>query len=59
MFDPQILEIIEEMLNLCIAAQATPEQVKSVAIECLNATMDMGTDQIKYLAEEINKAIGM
>lgn len=37
--------------------KATPEQVKNVAYECLNATMTMGTDQIKSLAEDINQAI--
>ena len=39
--------------------KATPEQVKSVAYECLNATMTMDTSQIKSLAEDINKAIGI
>lgn len=38
--------------------KATPEQVKSVAYECLNATMTMDTAQIQSLAEEINTAIG-
>ena len=38
--------------------KATPEQVKKVAYECLNATMTMDTSQVQNLAEEINKAIG-
>jgi len=37
--------------------KATPDQVKSVAYECLNATMTMDTTQIQLLAEEINNAI--
>jgi len=45
---------IDEFLN---DDKATPEQVKSVAYECLNATMTMDTTQIQSLAEEINTAI--
>jgi chromosome segregation ATPase len=46
---------IDEFLE---ADNATPEQVKNVAEECLQAEMTMDTAEIQDLANEINKATG-
>ena len=46
---------IEEFLG---GDHATPEQVKAVAQQCLDSEMTMDTNQIKELADQINKATG-
>lgn len=38
--------------------KASPEQVREVAYQCLNATMTMDNSQIQEIAEKINIAIG-
>jgi coxsackievirus/adenovirus receptor len=53
------VEVLSTRINAFLNDdKATPEQVKSVAYECLNATMKMDTSQIQGLAEQINEAIG-
>jgi coxsackievirus/adenovirus receptor len=54
------VEILSTRINAFLndGDKATPEQVKGVAYECLNATMTMDTAQIQGLAEQINVAIG-
>jgi hypothetical protein len=38
---------------------ATPEQVKNIANECLQAEMTMDAAQIQALADQINEATGI
>ena len=53
------VEVLSTKINAFLNNdKATPEQVKGVAYECLNATMTMDTAQIQGLAEQINVAIG-
>jgi len=50
----ELSDKVDEFLN---NENATPEQVKEVAKECLGATMELDNSQIQNIADQINSAI--